>query len=94
MDIDGLLLPGLLALASGAVAARRLPVGGLVVVLGLIVALAVARLLLDWARPTVLDTVLLVALVQAGYLASALVPRRAPRDQTKAQRYDKGPHAS
>ncbi len=94
MAIDGLLVPGLIALVIGAIAARRLPLVGLVVVLGLILGLALSRYALGLSRPSLLDTIVLVALVQAGYLASALIPQRAAAKQTKAQSYDKDTSAS
>lgn len=77
MGMDGLLWPGLVALALGAIAARRLPLVGLVVVLLVLVAAIVARFWLGLARPTLIDAVILVALAQLGYLVSALVPPRS-----------------
>jgi len=85
MGIDGLLWPGLLALTLGAIAARRLPLVGLVVVLLIVLATALARLWLGLARPTLVDTVILIALVQLGYLVSALVPPRAKRVERPAK---------
>ncbi|OYU17635.1 MAG: hypothetical protein CFE34_14745 [Rhodobacteraceae bacterium PARR1] len=94
MAIDGLFVPGLIALVIGAIAARRLPLIGLVVVLGLILGLALSRYLLGLARPNLLDTFVLIALVQAGYLASALIPGRGAKAKTKITEYDKDTRAS
>lgn len=73
MTFDGLLVPGLLAFCIGAVAARRLPILGLVVVLVLIAGFGAARYGLGLATPDLLHVVVLVALVQAGYLVSAMI---------------------
>ena len=74
MTVQGLLVAALIALVLGAGAARRLPLLGLVVVLALVIAFALARYVAGLAYPSLLDTILLIAVVQAGYLVSALLP--------------------
>lgn len=78
VDFHAMVLAGLVALVLGALAARRLPVGGLVIVLVLVLAVAILRILLGFAHPTILETVVLVALVQAGYLGGAFANLRHP----------------
>lgn len=92
MDFAGFVMPAVLALLIGGLAARRFPVLGLVAVLGLVLLLAVLRVGLGFSHPTVLETVLLVALMQAGYLASALLPqikRAKPVAQRRSLREDR-----
>jgi hypothetical protein len=67
-----LLIACALAFVIGAVTARRLRVLGLVVVLGLLVAGGIAGMVTDLPNPTLLESALLMAAVQAGYLAGAL----------------------
>lgn len=77
MIFDGLIVPGLVALAVGAVAARRLPLLGLVVVVTMIAGFALSRYVLGLATPSLVQTILLIALVQAGYLGAVLLSARS-----------------
>ena len=77
MIFDGLIVPGLVALAIGAVAARRLPVLGLCVVVAIIAIYTLSCCVLGLAAPTLVQTIILIALVQAGYLAAVLLSARS-----------------
>ncbi|MEY4983236.1 MAG: hypothetical protein RIR62_1502 [Pseudomonadota bacterium] len=77
--MSGIVLACLLAVAIGAVTARLMRVAGLVIVLCLLLLCGLGARLADLPVPTLLQTLGLMVLVQAGYLGGALVrPAPAP----------------
>jgi hypothetical protein len=63
----------LVAFAIGAVTARLMRVAGLILVLGLLVLCGIAAVLAGLPHPTLVPSLVLLALAQAGYLAGAVV---------------------
>lgn len=78
------------ALSLGIVAAVLMRVGGLVVVVIGLVALFLLRWVTGADRPTLLESALLIALLEIGYLLGALTPlaeriRKGPEPRLKAE---------
>mgnify|MGYP006969289681 CR=1 FL=1 len=82
--MSAFLLACLLAIAIGAVTARLMRVAGLVLVLAVLVMGGIAGVMTDLRHPTLLETLVLMALVQAGYLAGTLM-WPAPRSRGEAR---------
>ncbi len=91
MTLPSLLFAAALALGLGIVAAVLLRAGGLVLVVFVLAAMFALRWLCGFSQPSGLESVLLVVLVQIGYLIAALTPladrirrgRPAPRLTTE-----------
>lgn len=76
--MTGFLLAGAVAVCLGVVAARLMRVAGLVLVLAVLVVGAVAAHLGGFALPSVLEAIVILGLVQAGYLMGAVLPAAKP----------------
>lgn len=74
MTLLALFFAATLATCLGIVAAVLLRVGGLAIIVGGLAALVAFRWISGYAYPTFLESLLLIVLLQVGYLIGALTP--------------------